>query len=191
MQIKGAPVQVCRFAKFLHRDLVDGFGPQKGEKRLLELHLAVRDGILPLKQDISLIVCGNYADVVNTGDHGSSRVWDRNIITPYRGLKAVFPTTILAGARDGKKGPVTVPDAEAIQAADEVAVICAGFDYRTEGEYFANMNYKLMEKPHNGGGDRLILRLSPEEAALIDEWKEYADAVIMHCYAPCQSALQP
>lgn len=90
---------------------------------------------------------------------------------------------------------------------------CAGFDYRTEGEYFANMNYKLMEKPHNGGGDRLILRLSPEEVALIkglkqagkkvivclfsgsavliDEWKEYADAVIMHYYAPCQSALQP
>lgn len=170
--------------------------------------LLENNGILPLKQDTSLIVCGNYADVVNTGDHGSSRVWDRNIITPYRGLKAVFPNTVLAGARDGKKGPVTVPDADAIQAAGEVAVVCAGFDYRTEGEYFANMNYKLTEKPHNGGGDRLTLRLSPEEVALIkglkqagkkvivclfsgsavliDEWKEYADAVIMHYYAGCE-----
>lgn len=188
-------------------------GSEKSRAMALEaaekgMVLLENNGVLPLKRDTSLIVCGNYADVVNTGDHGSSRVWDKNIITPYKGLKALFPNTVLAGARDGKKGPVAVDNTQAIQAAGDVAVVCAGFDYRTEGEYFANMNYKLTEKPLNGGGDRLTLRLAQEEVALIkglknagkkvvvclfsgsavliDEWKEYADAVIMHYYAGCE-----
>lgn len=166
------------------------------------------NGILPLSTDRSLIVCGNYADVVNTGDHGSSRVWDKKIVTPYQGLKAMFPNTVLAGAQDGKKEPVTVPNSVAFGAKGDVAIVCAGFDYKTEGEYFVNTNYKLTEKPHNGGGDRMTLRLSSEEvelikglkkagkkvivclfsgsAVLIDEWKEYADAVIMHYYGGCE-----
>jgi len=170
--------------------------------------LLENNGVLPLSADTSVIVCGNYADVVNTGDHGSSRVWDKKVITPYQGLKAVFPNTVLAGAKDGKKEPITVPNSVAFDAKGDVAIVCAGFDYKTEGEYFANMNYKLTEKPHNGGGDRLSLRLSEKEvelikglkkagkkvvvclfsgsAVLIDEWKEYADAVIMHYYGGCE-----
>ena len=170
--------------------------------------LLENNGILPLSTDSALVVCGNYADVINTGDHGSSRVWDKKIITPYQGLKAAFPNTVLAGARDGKKAPITVPNSVAFEAKGDVAIVCAGFDYKTEGEYFVNTNYKLTEKPHNGGGDRLTLRLSSEEvelikglkkagkkvivclfsgsAVLIDEWKEYADAVIMHYYGGCE-----
>ena len=170
--------------------------------------LLENNGVLPLNTDTSLVVCGNYADVVNTGDHGSSRVWDKHIVTPYKGLKEVFPHTTLAGATDGKKEPILVENSVAFNAPGEVAVVCAGFDYKTEGEYFANMNYKLTEKPHNGGGDRLTLRLSSDEidlikglkkagkkvvvclfsgsAVLIDEWKDYADAVIMHYYAGCE-----
>lgn len=168
-------------------------------------------GLLPLSTETSLIVCGPYADVINTGDHGSSRVWDTHIVTPYRGLSEVFKNTVLAGSTDsvkGKKEPVPVENRVAIEAKGEVAVVCAGFDYRTEGEYFANMNYKLTKKPHNGGGDRLTLRLADNEVALIkglkqagkkvivclfsgsavliDEWKEYADAVIMHYYGGCE-----
>ena len=170
--------------------------------------LLENNGILPLSTDRSLIVCGNYADVVNTGDHGSSRVWDKKIVTPYQGLKALFPNTVLAGAKDGKKEPVSVPNSVAFEAKGDVAIVCAGFDYKSEGEYFVNTNYKLTEKPHNGGGDRLTLRLSADEvelikglkqagkkvvvclfsgsAVLIDEWKEYADAVIMHYYGGCE-----
>ena len=170
--------------------------------------LLENNGILPLSTDTSVVVCGNYANAVNTGDHGSSRVWDKKVITPHQGLKAMFPNTTLAGAQDGKKEPITVPNSVAFEAKGDVAVVCAGFDYKTEGEYFASMNYKLTEKPHNGGGDRLTLRLSGEEvelikglkkagkkvivclfsgsAVLIDEWKEYADAVIMHYYGGCE-----
>lgn len=170
--------------------------------------LLENNGVLPLCTDTSIVVCGNYADVVNTGDHGSSRVWDKNIITPYNGLSRVFKNVTLAGARDGKKEPVTVANSVAFNAPGDVAIVCAGFDYKTEGEYFANMNYKLTEKPVNGGGDRLTLRLSDEEvdlikglkkagkrvvvclfsgcAILVDEWKEYADAIIMHYYGGCE-----
>lgn len=173
--------------------------------------LLENNGVLPLNKDASVIVCGNYADVVNTGDHGSSRVWDKNIVTPYKGLSKVFKNTVLAGATDpekAKKEPAKVENSVAINAKGDVAVVCVGFDYRTEGEYFANMNYKLTEKPYNGGGDRMTLRLSAEEvdlikglkkagkkvvaclfsggAVLIDEWKEYADAVIMHYYGGCE-----
>lgn len=171
--------------------------------------LLENNGVLPLRRDTSLVVCGDYADVVNTGDHGSSRVWDKNVVTPYKGIRKLFPNTVLAGpTENGKKNPEKVENAVAWNAEGDVAVVCVGFDYRTEGEYFANMNYKLTEKPHNGGGDRLTLRLSAEEvdlikglkkagkkvvvclfsggAVLIDEWKEYADAVIMHYYGGCE-----
>ena len=88
------------------------------------------------------------------------------------------------------------------------AVVCAGFDYRTEGEYFVNTSYKINKKPKNGGGDRLSLRLSRDDttlikelkrsgkkvivvlysgsAILIDEWKDFADAVIMNYYSGCE-----
>ncbi|MGM9605640.1 MAG: glycoside hydrolase family 3 C-terminal domain-containing protein, partial [Faecousia sp.] len=173
--------------------------------------LLENNGVLPLRRDASVIVCGSYADVVNTGDHGSSRVWDQNVVTPYKGIRKVFKNTVLAGSSDPKKGkkePEKVENEAAWGAKGDVAVVCVGFDYKTEGEYFANMNYKLTEKPHNGGGDRLTLRLSAEEvdlikglkkagkkvvvclfsggAVLIDEWKEYADAVIMHYYGGCE-----
>ncbi len=167
--------------------------------------------VLPLKTDTRLAVCGTYADVVNTGDHGSSRVWDKNIVTPYQGLRRVFPHTVLAGASDSvreKKETAPVPNDVAIRADADAAVVCVGFDYKAEGEYFTKVDYSLEEKPHNGGGDRLSLRLSAEEVALIkglknagkkvivclfsgsavliDEWKDYADAVIMHYYGGCE-----
>lgn len=204
LQPKIKPRSADTVASEAHRSIAR----EAAEKGMVLLE---NNGVLPLAEDASIIVCGSYADVVNTGDHGSSRVWDKNIVTPYQGLRKVFKNTVLAGATGsgkGKKVPAEVDDSVAINAKGDVAVVCAGFDYRTEGEYFANMNYKLTEKPRNGGGDRLTLRLSPREvklikglkqagkkvvvclfsggAVLIDEWKEYADAVIMHYYGGCE-----
>ena len=173
--------------------------------------LLENNGVLPLAKDASIVVCGPYADVINTGDHGSSRVYDPDIVTPYQGLREVFPGTILAGASNSanpKKDPKPVENSTAVGAEGDVAVVCAGFDYRNEGEYFVNTSYGLSEKPANGGGDRLRLRLSDEEvklirelkkagkkvvavlfsgcAVLVDEWKEYADAIVMNYYSGCE-----
>lgn len=173
--------------------------------------LLENNGILPLSAETSLIVCGNYADVANTGDHGSSRVYDKKIVTPYQGLQTRFKKVTLAGASNAanpKKDAASIANQVAYEADGETAIVCVGFDYKSEGEYFANMNYKLTEKPKDGGGDRLTLRLSEKEislikglkeagkkvvvvlysgcAILIDEWKDYADAVIMQHYAGCE-----
>lgn len=173
--------------------------------------LLENNGVLPLSAETELIVCDPYADVANTGDHGSSRVYDKKIVTPYQGIRKVFKKTVLAGCSsttNPKKDPAPVANSVAFQAKGDVAVVCVGFDYKGEGEYFANMNYKLTEKPKDGGGDRLRLRLSKDEihlikglkksgkkvvvvlfsgsAILVDEWKKYADAIVMNYYAGCE-----
>lgn len=173
--------------------------------------LLENNGVLPLKKDTSLVVCGPFADVANTGDHGSSRVYDKHIVTPYMGLKERFDRITLAGCTENKnpkKDPLPVANEVAFKADGDVAVVCVGFNYKSEGEYFVNTSYKLNEKPKDGGGDRLTLRLSDEEVALIkglknagkkvvvllysgsailcDEWKDYADAIVMYYYGGCE-----
>lgn len=150
--------------------------------------LLENNGVLPLATDTAVQVCGSYANEANTGDHGSSRVWDTQIVTPFEGIQKVFPNASLTEG--------------------DVAVVCVGSNRKEEGEYFAKTNYDLTEKPVDSGGDRASLRLSEKDieliktlhnqgkkvvavlysgsAVLIDEWKEYADAVIMHYYGGCE-----
>ena len=150
--------------------------------------LLENNGVLPLSKDARVLVGGEYADAVNVGDHGSSRVWDKNIVTPYQGIRKVFSN---ASMTDG-----------------DVAVLCVCSNRKKEGEYFANTKYSLTEKPKDGGGDRESLRLSDEEvqlirsmkeqgkkvvvvlysgcAIIVEEWKQYADAIIMNYYSGCE-----
>lgn len=165
------------------------------EHRALALEIAEKgmvllenNGVLPLSKDAKVLVGGEYADTVNVGDHGSSRVWDKSIVTPYQGIQKVFKNASLT---DGN-----------------VAVLCVGSNRKKEGEYFANTKYSLTEKPKDGGGDRESLRLSDEEvklirsmkergkkvivvlysgcAIIVEEWKQYADAIIMNYYSGCE-----
>ena len=201
-KIRKRPMSVVRSKE--HRALA----LEAAEKGMVLLE---NNGVLPLAKGASVIVCGPYADVANTGDHGSSRVYDPEVVTPYQGLREVFAKTTLAGpsnTANPKKAPKPVENSAAIRAEGDVAVVCVGFDYKGEGEYFVNTNYALTEKPKDGGGDRLRLRLSREEvdlikglkkagkkvvavlfsgcAILVDEWKEYADAIVMNYYAGCE-----
>ena len=166
-----------------HRDLA----LEIAEKGMVLLE---NNGVLPLAKDTKVLVTGPYAEEANIGDHGSSRVFDEKVVTPLTGISKVFPN--------------------ASKLAGDVAVVCVGSNYKKEGEYFANTGYNLKEKPKDGGGDRASLRLEPEEVALIkdlkaqgkkvvvvlysgcaiivEEWKEYADAVIMNYYSGCEGA---
>ena len=150
--------------------------------------LLENNGVLPLSKDARVLVTGPYADEANVGDAGSSRVWDKQLVTPFAGLKKVFANTSLT---DG-----------------DVAVVCVGSNRYKEGEYFASANEKLNVKPKNAGGDRASLRLEPEEVSLIrslkeqgkkvvvvlysgcaiivEEWKQYADAILMNYYSGCE-----
>jgi beta-glucosidase len=171
---------------------------EAAEKGMVPLE---NNGVLPLAKNTKLLIGGAYANEANIGDHGSSRVYDKNIITPYKGLKKVFTNVTLA------TGNGISDSLEAANGVDTV-ILCVGNNHKKEGEYFANTRYSLAVKPKDSGGDRAGLRLEPEEtvlikamkdagmkvivvlysgcAILIDEWKEYADAVIMNYYSGCE-----
>ncbi|KAI5288049.1 hypothetical protein KEM54_005509 [Ascosphaera aggregata] len=77
-----------------------------------------------------IAVIGRLADVANTGDRGSSRVFSSEVVTPLEGIRAAFP-----------KSEITYDDGSVIKRAAEVAanaelVICiVGYDHHDEGEY--------------------------------------------------------
>ncbi len=160
--------------------------------------LLQNNGILPLSEDTAITVTGDYAAEENLGDYGSSRVSSKNVITPYAGLKKVFARVTLSQGADIEKVIRASKDSDVI-------VICAGSNRYQEGEYLLNTRYGLDQKPKNSGGDRASLRLSGEEVALIramksagkkvvvvlfsgcaiivEEWKQFADAILMNYYS--------
>ena len=150
--------------------------------------LLENNGVLPLAKESKVMVTGPYADAVNVGDQGSSRVWDKHIVTPFAGISKVFPHASLT---DG-----------------DVAVVCVGSNRKKEGEFFASASEKMKKKPRDCGGDRDSLRLDREEvelirslkaqgkkvvvalysgcAVIVEEWKQYADAILMNYYSGCE-----
>jgi beta-glucosidase len=160
--------------------------------------LLKNNGVLPLEKDATIAVTGNYADARNTGDRGSSSVNSRYIITPYEGIKRAFGGAALAGGTDIKKALYAAKNAQAV-------VVCAGFDYSSEGEFMIKQRYGARKKPVNKGGDRRTLALSDKEIELINalkgaekrvivcliaggavtvgEWKDSADAIVMTYYS--------
>ena len=185
-------VMIRQVPKIKHRPMsVVG----SAEHRALALEIAEKgmvllenNGVLPLSKDARVQVAGPYANEGNVGDAGSSRVYDKNIITPFEGISQVFPKASLT---DG-----------------DVAVVCVGSNRKKEGEFFASANERMKKKPKDSGGDRASLRLEPEEvelikklkaedkkvivvlysgcAIIVEEWKEYADAIIMNYYSGCE-----
>ncbi len=174
-----------------HRELAR----EAAEKGIVLLQ---NNGVLPLSEAAAITIAGNYADEENVGDYGSSRVFSKNVITPYAGLNNVFKRVTLSQGTDVDR---------AIRASKEsdVIVICSGSDRFKEGEYLMNTRYSRDEKPKNSGGDRASLRLSNREVALIramkeagkkvvvvlfsgcaiivEEWKQSADAILMNYYS--------
>lgn len=160
--------------------------------------LLQNSGILPLNKDTTITVTGDYADKENIGDHGSSRVYSKGVITPYAGLKKLFERVSFAQGTDVNKALEASKDSD-------VVVICAGSNSNWEGEFVAHVGFQTKVKPKNSGGDRVSLRLSSKEMVLIktmkdagkkvvvvlfsgcafivEEWKQYADAIIMNYYS--------
>jgi beta-glucosidase len=135
------------------------------------------NSLLPLdKSKVKRIaVIGSLADVKQTGDHGSSRVYSSYVVSPLKGLENYF-----AGSNvEVVTAPVT--DLNAIktvcQNADAVIII-AGTTYLDEGEYIGN---GTIRDPHNPnkknfitrtgilgvGGDREYLHLHPQDIEII------------------------
>ena len=194
-KIKPRTMSVVGSAK--HRELAR----EVAEKGMVLLE---NNDILPINKSTELLVCGDYADEINIGDYGSSRVHDKNVDTPFKGLSGVFSNVTLAA---GTNIESVLKEASKVDAA----VVCVGSNRKKEGEYFASTKYALDTKPEDKGGDRASLRLEPDEislikalkkagkkvivvlysgcAILVNEWKEHADAIIMNFYSGCEGGM--
>lgn len=124
--------------------------------------LLKNNGLLPLAPGTKIAVIGRYADRPNTGDHGSSCVYSPGVVTPYEGLCRAFgrENVLLADGKDTAKALA------AVKACD-AAVICAGSDYKQEGEYLAVVSKSDKRTAGGNGGDRYSLRILPREVELI------------------------
>lgn len=159
-----------------------------------------------------IAVIGSLADVKQTGDHGSSRVFPAYIVSPLEGIKNYFSgasTEILTA-------PVT--DLQAIKnicANADAVIIVAGTTYLDEGEYIGNGEIRDRNNPDKKnfitrtgilgvGGDRKYLHLHQPDidvihaassvnknivvslvagsAVTVEEWHEEVPAIIETFY---------
>ncbi len=108
-----------------------------------------------------ILVLGKLADAPNLGDHGSSRVWPPQVVTPLGGLRASLPPGIEVTYDDGTDLDRVV---QLASEADAVLVV-AGYDHRDEGEYIPGQVGDPDAKCI--GGDRVDLSLGSDQEAVI------------------------
>lgn len=167
--------------------------------------LLKNENILPLSRNIkSIAILGRYANCINIGDKGSSRVYPKYTITPYQGIKDFL----------GDSAEVICTDSDDIKDAIEAAkkseyvVICAGTDSKYEGEYILNGEFleKVTKTFHiAAGGDRKNMRIPSEDVEfikairevnsniivvlfggsgfIINEWSDKAKGILMNWYS--------
>lgn len=119
--------------------------------------------VLPWNPDAlgSILVLGELAAVPNLGDHGSSRVFPPEVVTPLAGLRAGVPASCKV-VHDPGIDPVRV--AKLAAEADAVLVV-AGYDHCDEGEFIPGQP----GDPENKiiGGDRLDLTIGAAQEAMV------------------------
>ncbi|MFX0101762.1 MAG: beta-glucosidase [Candidatus Hodarchaeota archaeon] len=161
-------------------------------------------GLLPLdlKEISSVAVIGKLADLVNTGDRGSSNVHQDNIITHLEGIKQVFGENSKVIHDDGSD----ITNTKKIAQQADVSIIIVGLTYEDESENIPG-DVPGMEST----GDRLNLGLKENEielineiskinpksivvlvgggAILMEEWKDNVPAILMSWYSGMQGGI--
>ncbi len=137
--------------------------------------LLKNDGVLPWSPASTrrLLVLGALADQPNLGDHGSSRVYPPEVVTPLAGLRAAIGVDceITHDAGDD------LDRVRARAAGSDAVLIVAGYTHEDEGEYIPGQ----VGDPSGQhiGGDRLDLTLGGAQEALIPAAAEAnANAVV-------------
>lgn len=154
---------------------------------------------LPVAKSKKIAVVGRYADKINVGDHGSSRVYSPYSVTASEGIKNRFGAENVAvcNSCDITKVTQTIKDCDYI-------IACVGSDYKQEGEFLVNRG-NIKQKPVGKGGDRVDLRIPEEDVELIKalsetgkklivnimggsayvikEWSDLADAILFSFYS--------
>jgi len=160
-----------------------------------------KDNVLPLNRNkiIRITVLGKLAKKEVIGDHGSSQVRPKYIVTPLQGISNLSP-----------KAEVTFYNGEDLEHAKDLArqadavIFVVGYDHDDEGEFVSESSSDAYTTTI--GGDRthslglhqdeidLIKAVGPENKnsvavliggnmIMITEWKDYVSSIIMAYYA--------
>jgi beta-glucosidase len=147
--------------------------------------LIKNEQVLPFnkKSGKTIAVIGRLANLLNTGDRGSSNAKAKHIVTPYEGLvnyhKKRGNTLVLYDGKNPKEA------AKIAESADDV-ILVVGFTFEDEGEYMVSAS--KMEKSADAGkpigdkgsgGDRENLSLRPIDEKLIHSVAKANDNVVI------------
>ena len=153
-----------------------------------------QNNLLPLnKNNIKKIaVIGTLANVKNTGDHGSSWVRTKYIVSPIEGIRNYFKGTgvqiLTAPAFDLIRIKQICKEADAV-------IIVAGNDYTDEGEFISTIPQKIRDifKPEKNiafklgilghAGDRTTLNLKPADLQVIKTAAAVTDKIVVSLVA--------
>lgn len=151
--------------------------------------------LLPFNTDEmnSLAVLGPLSDKKNTGDHGSSHVRQRNIITPWQGIKKSIGNKIEVIHNEGKDIDVAQQIAQSVDSV----VLIVGYTYKDEGEYIPRISKGLGDRTNLGLKEddiklintvskvnkKCVVVLVGGSAILMEEWKEKVPSIIMAWYS--------
>jgi beta-glucosidase len=162
------------------------------------------ENLLPLEEASlgRVLVVGALADEPNLGDHGSSRVFPPEVVTPLAGLRAALPANceITHDAGDD------LERVAALAAEADAVLVVAGYTHEDEGEYIPVQ--AGVPAGETIGGDRLDLTLGAAQeerilaaaaanpntvvavmsgsAVVMEAWRHQVGAILMLWYPGMQ-----
>lgn len=121
--------------------------------------LLKNDGILPLSDREDVLVVGELARELNTGDRGSSIVIPPYVISQLEGIQNISKNVCYDSGKNIEEAVEKAKKAKKI-------ILSVGMRHNDEGEYVINLKKK--DQKNRMGGDRYSLRLKPHDVSLID-----------------------
>jgi len=159
-----------------------------------------KNNILPFsrKKVQNIVVLGKLAEKEVIGDHGSSQVYPKYVVTPLQGIANAVPEAKVIYYNGG-----SIEHATALAKDADAVVFVVGYDHDDEGEYVAS-NKKDAYTTGVGGDRKNSLGLHKDEIELIktvgpandnscavliggntiimSEWNDYVSSVLMAYY---------
>lgn len=158
------------------------------------------ENVLPFKKEksVRIAVFGKLANTENIGDHGSSRVFPKYVVTPLQGIAKVCKNAEVVYYQG-----TDLDHAKSLAESSDYSVFVVGYSYDEEGEHVEGddavsfKNYKGGDRKNSLGLDQneidLIKAVGPVNKnsavvliggnmIMIEEWKDYVSSILMAYY---------
>lgn len=156
--------------------------------------------ILPFKKEksVRIAVFGKLANGENIGDHGSSRVYPKYVVTPLQGIAKICRNAEVVYYQG-----TDLDHAKSLAESSDYSIFVVGYSYDEEGEHVEGEEAVSL-KYYKGGDRKDSLGLHPHEINLIkevgpvnknsavvliggnmimiEEWKDYVSSILMAYY---------